>query len=172
MMYIPAFDPFAACYRMLRILEHMGCAAPVEVDRLRMFDYYLAFPARVYAIHLRRGESGFRNLRRQYVSRQANPYQAVVSDRRLFERMRPYQMAALCRLAACGIVSPHWLARGEVRVASQSRLRQLTCATAPLPVAGRNVIAWLCHCFRTTPLGGEYGLKYRTQLMEYKYDGQ
>ena len=40
------------------------------------------------------------------------------------------------------------------------------------PVGDANVIAWLYHCFRATPMGGEYGLKYRTQLMEYKYDGQ
>lgn len=172
MMYIPAFDPFSACYRMLHILEHMGYGEPVEVDRLRIFDYYLLFPARAYAIHLRQAEGGFRSLRRQYVPRQANPYQAVLSDRRLFERMCPYQMAALRRLAACGLISPAWLLEGEVRVTSEPCLRQVTSATDPLPVAEGNVIAWLCHCFRTTPLGGEYGLKYRTQLMEYKYDGQ
>ena len=34
-----------------------------------------------------------------------------------------------------------------------------------------NIISWLNSCFRTTPLAGTYGLKYRTQLLEYKYDG-
>lgn len=40
-----------------------------------------------------------------------------------------------------------------------------------LPALERNVLAWLTYCFRDTPLKGEFGLKYRTELLEYKYDG-
>ena len=172
MMYIPAFDPFAACYRMLHILAILGTGEVMEADRLRILDYYLMLPVRVYGIRLRNSESAFRALRRQYVPRRESPYCVVTNERRLFERMRPYQMTALHRLAACGLISPGRLLPGEVSVPDAQCLAQAVAALEPLPASGRNVIAWLDHCFRTTPLAGEYGLKYRTQLMEYKYDGQ
>lgn len=172
MMYIPAFDPYAACYRMLHLLDRLGAERPVEADRLRILDFYLLFPARVYGIRLRRSESDLRALRRQWVARCDSPYSAVTNERRLFERMRPYQTIALHRLAACGLVSAPHLLRDQVLVPDPSRLRQVTDSLVPLPEQGCRVVDWLCHCFRTTPLSGEYGLKYRTQLIEYRYDGK
>ena len=34
-----------------------------------------------------------------------------------------------------------------------------------------NVLSWLMLSFRNTPLNGVGGLKYRTKLLESKYDG-
>ncbi len=34
-----------------------------------------------------------------------------------------------------------------------------------------NVLSWLMLSFRNTPLNGVDGLKYRTKLLESKYDG-
>lgn len=41
MMYNPAFDPFNGIYRMLNILRHFGVGEIIEVDRLRIYDFYL-----------------------------------------------------------------------------------------------------------------------------------
>lgn len=172
MTYIPAFDPFAASYRMLHILTHLQPHEVVEADRLCIFDFYLLFPTEAHHIRLRRSEADLRTLLRQYVPKKANPYCTVPHRRRLFGDMRPYQFAALRRLAATGLICPRQLLAGQVKVADMQRLRQVTDMLAPLPVGEANMIAWLYHSFRTTPMGGEYGLKYRTQLMEYKYDGQ
>lgn len=50
-------------------------------------------------------------------------------------------------------------------------MQQVMSQLEEMPQAESNIISWLNLCFRTTPLNGTYGLKYRTQLLEYKYDG-
>ena len=50
MTYIPAFDPFAASYRMLHILTHLQQDEVVEADRLCIFDFYLLFPTEAHHI--------------------------------------------------------------------------------------------------------------------------
>ena len=72
MTYIPAFDPFAASYRMLHILTHLQQDEVVEADRLCIFDFYLLFPTEAHHIRLRRSEGDLRTLLRQYVGTVAN----------------------------------------------------------------------------------------------------
>ena len=56
MMYNPAFDPFNGIYRMLNILRHFGVGEIIEVDRLRIYDFYLLFPYKTYKIRFKRTE--------------------------------------------------------------------------------------------------------------------
>ena len=49
-MYNPAFDPFNGIYRMLNILRYFGVGEIIEVDRLRIYDFYLLFPYKTYKI--------------------------------------------------------------------------------------------------------------------------
>ena len=171
MMYNPAFDPFHGIYRMLLILRDFQQEDLVEVDRLRIYDFYLLFPYKAYKISLRKDEQDFRKQLRQYVSPKQNPYNESTNDRRLLEQLRPYQMIALSHLASYGLISPQHLLRQQVKVADAGRMRLVTDHLGEMPAADTNVISWLNLCFRTTPLSGVYGLKYRTQLLEYKYDG-
>ena len=171
MMYNPAFDPFHGIYRMLLILRDFQQGDLVEVDRLRIYDFYLLFPYKAYKIRLRKDEQDFRKQLRQYVSPKQNPYNESTNDRRLFEQLRPYQMIALSHLASYGLISPRHLLRQQVKVADAQKMKQVMQQLGEGEAADRNVISWLNLCFRTTPLSGVYGLKYRTQLLEYKYDG-
>ena len=106
MMYNPAFDPFHGIYRMLLILRDFQQEDLVEVDRLRIYDFYLLFPYKAYKIRLRKDEQDFRRQLRQYVSPKQNPYNESTNDRRLLEQLRPYQMIALSHLASYGLISP------------------------------------------------------------------
>lgn len=169
-MYIPAFDTFNTIYRMLHVLRHFEGDDIVEVDRLRIFDFYLLFPYRAYGIHLRQREEDFRSMRAKYIEKKANPYNMTTNDRRLFERLRAYQMIALSHLASYGLIDPGMLLQQKVRVADADKMRNVMAQLDKMPADEDNVLAWLSHCFRHTPLGGEYGLRYRTQLLESKYD--
>lgn len=60
-MYNPAFDPFNGIYRMLNILKHFDVNECVEVDRLRIYDFYLLFPYKAYKIRLQKRKPGLRN---------------------------------------------------------------------------------------------------------------
>ncbi len=170
-IYNPAFDPFNGIYRMLHILRDFGLEDSVEVDRLRIYDFYLLFPYKTYNIRLRPEEKDFRGQRQQYIKAKKNPYNESTNDRRLFEQLRPYQMIALSHLASYGLISPDHLLRQQVKVADVDKMRLVMEQLGDMPATESNVISWLNLCFRTTPLTGVYGLKYRTQLLEYKYDG-
>ena len=80
-------------------------------------------------------------------------------------------MIALSQIASYGLIDPELLLRQKVKVTDAARMQQVMSQLEEMPQAESNIIAWLNHCFRTTPLNGTYGLKYRTQLLEYKYDG-
>lgn len=73
MMYNPAFDPFNGIYRMLNILRHFGVGEIIEVDRLRIYDFYLLFPYKTYKIRFKRTEENFRKRLTQYVEKRRTP---------------------------------------------------------------------------------------------------
>ena len=60
-MYNPAFDPSNGIYRMLNILKHFDVNECIEVDRLRIYDFYLLFPYKAYSIRLKKTETRFKN---------------------------------------------------------------------------------------------------------------
>ncbi len=170
-MYNPAFDPFNGIYRMLYILSDFEEEDFVEVDRLRIYDFYLLFPYKAYKIRLKTTETDFKQELGKYIDKKPNSYNETTHDRRLFERLRPYQMIALSHMASHGLIAPRLLLEQKVRVVNREKMRQVMSGLDAMPAKERNVISWLNYCFRTTPLAGTYGLKYRTQLLEYKYDG-
>lgn len=99
------------------------------------------------------------------------PYNKVTNNRRLFHQLQRYQMIALSQIASYGLIDPELLLRQKVKVTGAARMQQVMSQLEEMPQAESNIISWLNLCFRTTPLNGTYGLKYRTQLLEYKYDG-
>lgn len=171
-MYNPAFDPSNGIYRILNILKHFDVNECIEVDRLRIYDFYLLFPYKVYSIRLQKTETRFKKLLHQYVAdKKENPYNKVTNDRRLFHQLQRYQMIALSQIASYGLIDPELLLKQKVKVTDAARMQQVMSQLEEMPQAESNIIAWLNLCFRTIPLNGTYGLKYRTQLLEYKYDG-
>ena len=171
MIYTPAFDTFNTIYRMLHILSHFDTEKYVEVERMRIFDYYLLFPHRAHKIRLKPGEDEFRAHLKRFVSSKVNPYHTITNDRRLFERLRPYQMIALSHIASYGLISPEHLLNQQVKVSDPDKLRDVISRLEKMEGIEGNVLSWLCLCFRTTPINGVFGLKYRTNLLESKYDG-
>ena len=171
MIYTPAFDTFNTIYRMLHILSHFDTEKYVEVERMRIFDYYLLFPHRAHKIRLKPGEGEFRVHLKRFVSSKVNPYHTITNDRRLFERLRPYQMIALSHIASYGLISPEHILNQQVKVTDPDKLRDVISRLEKMEGIEGNVLSWLCLCFRTTPINGVFGLKYRTNLLESKYDG-
>ena len=171
MIYTPAFDLYHSIYRMLHILSHFCSKDEVEVDRLRMWDFYVLFPFKTYDIKVMNKETEIREYRGKFISNKRNPYNEVFDDRRLFERMRPYQTLALNMIASFGIISPDQLRRHTVRIVNDNRIHALVAQLGPLTTTQSNTLSWLSLYFRTMPVGGVYGLKHRTNLLESKYDG-
>ena len=170
-MYVPAFDPFHTIYRMLYILKRFDGKDTVEVDRLRIYDFYLLFPYLANKISLKNDEKQLKDSRRKFIPGKFTPYNYISNSRRIFERLRPYQMIALSHLASYGLIDPEMLLQQKVSVTDADKMQQVMSQLDEMSPEDANVLSWLMLSFRNTPLNGVDGLKYRTKLIESKYDG-
>jgi hypothetical protein len=170
-MYNQAFDLYHGIYRALHILKRFQNNEVLELDRFRIWDFYLLFPYKTYEIRLSREHKEIASFRKIYIKKEANPYDSVYDGRKLLERLRPYQIGALSCLASYGIINADKLLNNLIEITDRSKLIALTQNLANLPNEENNVLSWLCTFFRTFPLNGNTGLKSRTNLLISKYDG-
>lgn len=170
-MYNQAFDIYHGIYRVIHILERFHENEVLELERLRIWDFYLMFPYKTYEIRLGRDYKEIISLRNRYIKKDANPYDFVFDGRKFLERLRPYQIGALSCLASYGIVDSEKLLNNEVEIRNKSKLLDLAQNIDKLTNEENNVLSWLFTFFRTFPMNGTNGFKSRTKLLISKYDG-
>lgn len=163
LIYHPAYDAYHCVFRMLAVAE---CIKNTEVDKARLLDFYLVFPAALEKIRL---PSDMRSLRR-IAKEVANVYRDPVSTTSMFLEMRHIQEAALKAIAASGLIAIDSYSAGYVERTSmalpdalEEKLRDFINQNSVVTDAVLNELAKI-------PLLGKDGLKHRSQLMEYRYD--
>jgi hypothetical protein len=166
--YEPAFDPLHAMYRALRIREGADSELRVPRGLFRILDFYLLFPESLKDVRFRQKHRGLKT--RAMAIKRAPAYGPRPEDAVLFERMRPFQEAALDTLALHGFFVPEALADGWVEPGREAlppeldkRIRRINDDEAALIEALRVIAA-------DYPLEGAGGLKDRTGLLEHRYD--
>lgn len=167
-VYHAAFDLYNCIFRILMILSHIK-EDEVEMEKLLIWDYYVTFPNRVAQI------SFPQDLRKQYkrlFPENKNPYNEVLDDVKVFARMRTYQTEALRCLAAYGLIDSERLVEARVKRTNSPLPEQLQKRIDDVPIRLRNVITLIESPFTELPLYGEKGFKFRTKLIDYKYDVQ
>lgn len=163
LIYHPAYDAYHCVFRMLLIAN---TASALEVDKVRLLDYYLMFPSEVAAIRLSTGTNGIRQQARAF----RNVYRDPVSARSTFRDLRCVQDAALRCLTASGHIERQameagFVVRGEANLAEDLVAHLASYRSEREPVA-TFVLAELAGW----PLLGSNGLKDRSGLMEHRYD--
>src|SRR3546814_16743227 len=98
-----ALDPHHTIFRIVRLAEGLGECLPTEIDKVRILDFYLAFPFRAADFKFRRGQTGLKRVAQSY--EKMRPYGGFPDDRDLFLRMRPVQTVAFETLAEIGRAS-------------------------------------------------------------------
>ena len=139
----------------------------VEMERLLIWDYYVTFPHRVSNI------SFPQEMRRQYsrfFKENKNPYEEVLDDVKIFARMRSYQTEALRCLAAYGLIDYERLLESRIKRSEKDIPAALQKRLADIPIRLQNVITLIESPFTELPLYGSKGFKFRTKLIDYKYD--
>jgi len=68
-VYHPAYDLYHTVYRMLHILTKFDKSDFVEVDRIRIWDFYILFPEKIYGIKLKREEVDIKELIKRFVKK-------------------------------------------------------------------------------------------------------
>lgn len=163
LIYHPAYDAYHCVFRILLIAN---TASALEVDKVRLLDYYLLFPSEVAAIRLPPGTNGIRQQAKAF----RNVYRDPVSARSAFRDLRRVQEAALRCLTASGhlerpAMEAGFVVRGKAGLAEDLVTRLAGYRSEREPVATfvlTDLAGW--------PLLGPNGLKDRSGLMEHRYD--
>lgn len=165
LIYHPAFDIYNCVFRILQLLSHMK-QEEVEVDRLRIWDFYLTFPNEARNISYPATLSELKSI---FKKKAPNPYEDLIDSKRIIERMKSYQLSALKYLASYGLIDSTLLAKNIVRRTIKEIPSELSSKFNELTIEKQNVIKLIVG-FWELPLYGKYGLKDRTGLIEFKYD--
>lgn len=169
-VYHPAFDLYHSVYRILQLLTFSDRKEYVELDRLRIWDFYLLFPEKIHTICLKKEEIDIRKLFNTYISKKENPYETVLDNRKMFEKIKPYQITAIKCLASYGIIKKEFLVENRVTIISKEILKEYISKFEPLTPTEMNLISILTSHFHQVSMYGSMGLKERTKLLESKYD--
>lgn len=169
-IYNQAYDLYHTIFRMLQLLNKFEEGAVIETERLRIWDFYLLFPVKIHQIRLKREEKEIKQLRRKFIKQKNNPYEVVNENRKVFEKLKPYQLAAINCIASYGIIDKGTLHENRILIVNKSILNEFVSKYDKLEAKENNVVSLLTLHFSNISLHGSDGLKDRTNLMESKYD--
>lgn len=164
--YHPAFDAFHCIFRMLRIKQHSEITE-IEVDRLRILDYYVLFPWRAADIRLPRPHLSIRRTAKKLEEKQ--DYATLPDGEALLERMRPAQLAALQTMAEDGVLDAQKL-RCDTASFLPAKLPEKLSERVKKKNDQETETMTIIDALLSYPLLGNDGLKARTSLLEYRYD--
>ncbi|MDF2552870.1 MAG: hypothetical protein K0R77_2145 [Chryseobacterium sp.] len=169
-VYNQAFDLYHTIFRILHFLNKFENGTKIEVERIRIWDFYLLFPSKIHEIKLKQTESDIRKLRKEFIKDSNNPYEKVYENRKVFEKIKPYQLAALNCIASYGIIDKSSINQQRVKILNKDILAEFVNNFDELTPKEKNVISLMTGHFNQISLFGENGLKSRTSLMESRYD--
>ncbi len=166
--YNEAFDINHTLFRILLLLDNLEPSS-VEYERIRIWDFYMAFPYEIE--NIRFGIKPEDRLIKKLFPKKHNPYKKIINHRKLFERMSPYQLTAFNKLASFGIIDKSFHSTGRIHVIDRDKINSiLTELDISLENRERNVLKILTTYFLHMDFYGKNGLKARTNLSEFKYD--
>lgn len=169
-IYNQAFDLYHAIHRLLLFLNKLDEGSSIEIDRMRIWDFYLLFPNQIHNIRLKRDDDEIRRFRRDLIKRTKNPYDEIPENRKVFEKIRPYQMTAINCIASYGIIDKDDLRTDQISIINKSRILEYVKHMGEVSEKDNNIIILMTSYFLTLKLSGADGLKDRTNLIESKYD--
>jgi len=165
LVYHPAFDIYNCVFRMLQLLTAMK-QHEVELDRLRIWDFYLTFPNEARKIKF---PTALSELKKVFKQKDENPYEDLIDAKKIIERMKPYQIEALHCLASYGLIEAKSLSKNLIVRTEKELPQELLENFENISTEKLNIIK-LVIGFAELPLYGQMGLKYRTGLIEFRYD--
>ena len=169
--YNPAFDLYHSIFRMANIAAKLEDGESLDVDKVRIWDFYLLFPDKVYNIHLRNDEEKLKEYR-SIIKKQNNPYDYHGDNRKLFEWIKPVQVSALGCLVSCGILNKEKYESGRVCIDDREALDAFLQKAGTITTREQNVLSFMSYLSRAMSMTGAFGLKARTELLESKYDAE
>jgi hypothetical protein len=167
--YVAAFDPFHAIFRTISLLQ-FGIGITPEIDRVRIFDFYLCFPQLIEKFEGVRDIPGFIKAKnRTKIKYPDNPYLTLPPPKQLFKRMEQHQLAGFSTLAASGFLNTDAF-HEEIIVKSTKALTDRLEGEVTRFLGSNAELFDLIGLMSQLPLSGPNGLKKRSDLEEFRYD--
>ncbi|WP_414445376.1 ABC-three component system middle component 5 [Burkholderia sp. 22PA0106] len=163
LIYHPAYDAYHCAFRMLVVAESIP---ELEVDKARLLDFYLLFPASVQFVRLPANLRGAQKIAKSFY----NEYHDPLSPATTFRELRQIQQSALRCIAASGLIDIRRLEVGFVRRTDLSLPSDLRSRIKAFLLQRESLADTILFGLGSIPLRGHDGLKHRSKLMEYRYD--
>lgn len=164
LIYHPAFDFYNCIFRILQLISKIG-EEEIEIERLRIWDFYLTFPNEARTITF---PSDLLELKKIFKDK-PNSYEDLIDSKRIFERMKPFQITAIKTLISYGFIDPNSMETNIIKKTNKKIPTELKERIDDMSIERQNIIK-LVTGFVNLPLYGDKGLKYRTKLIDFKYD--
>ncbi|MFK8272259.1 ABC-three component system middle component 5 [Capnocytophaga canimorsus] len=162
LVYHPAFDIYNCAFRMLQLLNYLK-KSEIELERIRIWDFYLTFPNEARKIKFPRD---LNELKKVFKDKGENPYEDLIDPKRIVDKMKPFQVSALKYLVSYGLIDSNLFLKNIVKRTEKSIPQELEKRINETTIEKDNIIK-LVQGFDNLTL---WGIKERTGLLEYRYD--
>lgn len=156
-IYHPLYDSYHSIIRVLKLLTYLGDKS-YEIDRVRIYDYFLLFPFELKNITMPMGFSEYKKIAIE------NRFNKVHDIKNTFLQLESVQELAFNAMISYTFIDRELYQDGEIKINKSIIPKELTFT---LNDAERVYIDFLIKCFEKLPLRE---LKERTKLMEYRYE--
>ncbi|RQO67132.1 hypothetical protein DBR44_17755 [Aquitalea sp. FJL05] len=164
LLYNKALDPYHTLFRLLNVLNGTS-KGKIEHDRLRIYDFLLAFPVHVSRItlprELQKQKNPFKKFKNSY-----NVFDAYF----LFESMKSIQNSVIDNLIISKILQKIPNSSSYVILKENYSPELFALTEIEVRQEIKDVIAFINNVLADQELYGQNGLKASSHLMEYKYD--
>ena len=160
LLYNKVNDPYHTLLRMLNVL-YLVKDNTIELDRLRIYDFVLAFPSHITTCRLPQKITS----KKKYFKKYINEYNRF-NPRISFARMKPIQDGVIIHLEKMLILkkiknkNKFELNKDKIPIALISEIKSIDSMLLEL----------VSKDFSDIGLFGKDGLKARLNIMEFKYD--
>lgn len=168
--YSAAYDPYHTVFRFLALLS-VADGGGLSRDTLRVCDFYMCFPWFLDEFSAPRTVAGFAARRNAIVRRYPKtPYDVVPDKAVLFDRMETFQALAWETLIAKGLINSVAADEGVARLVSGRMPENLLRSIQEHIEKNKELMTLLSKDIPSIQYYGDAGIKYRSGLMEYRYD--
>lgn len=163
LLYNKVIDPYHSLLRMLSIC-HLSKNNILEYERLRMYDFLLAFPSHITDCTLPRSLTRQKNVFKKYLNTY-NRFNAKIS----YQNMESVQDAVILQLESLSILKKS-INTNEYKIQKEYISTELLNVLQNSTSIDNELLKLISDGLSEINLYGANGLKDRLKILEYKYD--
>lgn len=156
-VYHPLYDSYHSIVRVLKLLSFLDDKA-YEIDRIRIYDYFLLFPFELSKITMPMGFSEYKKIAKE------NRFNKIHDVKNIFLQLEGVQELAFNAMISYGFLDKNFYLDGNIKIDISLVPNALSLTLNDIE---RTYMEFVTKCFEKMSLRE---LKERTKLMEYRYE--